>query len=623
MHDRPLQLCYSGTCRLAQAALSLLLMWSVSSVAQDRLEFPADAFLYSVTGFGAIPNDAGDDTAAIQAALDAGRYDANGQPYDDYFGRAKTLYFPAGVYRISDTLDWIGCCMQLQGQGPSHTIIRLIDNAPGFGTAAQPKALLRTPAGNMSFRQNIFDLALEVGSGNPGANALDWIANNRGALRNLRLTAAPGSGRVGLSLERQWPGPALIENLTIEGFDVGIRIEHAEYGPTFDGIALTGQRSAGIENSFNTLAIRGLTSTNGVPAIRTTRAGGHVILLDAALDGGNVDRVAIENLGHLYARNVSASGYRAAIRTDSADVPGLSIGEYVARGVRTLFPSPQRSLGLPIAAVPGGHDNTLANWQRVSPTFYGDVTAIQSAMNAGRATVYFPAGGYFSFARNVITVPATVRRIVGLGSFINRGPNGGIVFRVIGDTTEPLVIEQFGYGIALEHASPRTVVVRHAGLGSYVDEAGSGDLHLVDVGTDALTLPRPKRVWARQLNIEGNFPMIDNAAADLWILGMKTEGLGRVALTRGTGRTEFLGTLLYPAATFSLVHDRTAFVNDNAALSVIFSGSSYVPEGFYEVFVREIRGSETRVLTLADVGSLRLPLYAGFSDDILLRDGFE
>jgi hypothetical protein len=64
-------------------------------------------------------------------------------------------------------------------------------------------------------------------------------------------------------------------------------------------------------------------------------------------------------------------------------------------------------------------------------------------------------------------------------------------------------------------------------------------------------------------------------------------------------------------------------VNDNAALSVIFSGSSYVPEGFYEVFVREIRGSETRVLNQADVGSLRLPLYAGFSDDILLRDGFE
>jgi hypothetical protein len=80
--------------------------------------FPAD-FMRSVKAYGAQGDGVTDDTAAIQAALNDARVDANGQPlHNDYYGRPKALYFPAGTYLVSATLRWIGCCVLLQGQGP-------------------------------------------------------------------------------------------------------------------------------------------------------------------------------------------------------------------------------------------------------------------------------------------------------------------------------------------------------------------------------------------------------------------------------------------------------------------------------------------------------------------------
>ncbi|NJM05460.1 hypothetical protein HC891_03465 [Candidatus Gracilibacteria bacterium] len=56
----------------------------------------------SITEYGAKGDGVTDDTAAINAALADGRVDENGDPLypspDDYNGRPKALYFPAGVY---------------------------------------------------------------------------------------------------------------------------------------------------------------------------------------------------------------------------------------------------------------------------------------------------------------------------------------------------------------------------------------------------------------------------------------------------------------------------------------------------------------------------------------------
>jgi hypothetical protein len=107
----------------------------------------------SILDYGAKPDDGIDDTAAIQKALDDGRRDANGNPLfsvpDQYNGLPKALYLPAGTYDVSDTIDWVGCNVTLQGQGSGKTVIRLKDNAAGFSNPAAPKAVIQTQDGNM------------------------------------------------------------------------------------------------------------------------------------------------------------------------------------------------------------------------------------------------------------------------------------------------------------------------------------------------------------------------------------------------------------------------------------------------------------------------------------------
>lgn len=446
--------------------------------------FPADFNMGNVkTDYGAKGDGVTDDTAAIRSALADGR-----SASEDYYGRPKSIYFPAGTYLVSDTLEWIGCCLTLQGQGSGVSIIKLKDDAAGYSNPSSPKAVIKTPGGNRSFRQNIWDLTVNTGSNNAGAIGIDYIANNSGALRDVTIQSGDSKGKVGLDMSRQWPGPCLIKNVTINGFDYGIYTKQAEYGPTFENITLTNQLVAAIRNEGNTLAIRGLQSTNAVPVIQNQESGGSFILLDGNFQGGSSTVSAIENNGYLYARNIVSSGYQSAVRNKGIVVPGASQSEYVSDKIYSLFDSPQRSLNLPIEETPTFNDSNLDSWQKFAPRWYGDTDTLQSVLDSGKSTIYFPHHIYFSYNKRVVTVPATVKRIVGFSSVINSGPDGGgIVFRVEQNSDQPLIIEQFGNGASVEHASARTVVIKHGNY-RYSDFPGVGKLFLEDVEIGNLNL---------------------------------------------------------------------------------------------------------------------------------------
>lgn len=588
----------------------------VATLQVNELAFPADIDMRNIkTDYGARGDGITNDTAAIQRALREGREDDV-----DYFGRPLALYFPAGTYLVSGTLEWMGCCVSIQGQGSGTTIIKLQDAAPGFTTPATPAPVIRTPDGNMSFRQNIADLTIDTGRNNPGAIGIDYISNNSGSLRNVVIRSGDRQGQVGLALTRQWPGPLLIKNMQIDGFDYGISVQHAEYGPTFEFITLTNQNTAGMRNAGNSLAIRGLQSTNSVPVIQNTAAFGSVIVLDGNFQGGAANVSAIENDGFLYARNITAAGYQSAIRTGGTVVPGLSQAEYISGQVYSLFTSPQRSLHLPIAETPTFHDNNLANWGKFAPRHYGDTEPLQPLLNSGKSTIYFPHGTYLFFNTTVVTVPATVRRIVGFSSVINRGDEGGgVVFRVAEDSRTPLIIEQFGYGVSVEHAANRPVVLKYGGY-AYSDAPSSGALFLEDVELGTLHLNHPRTVWARQLNTESlDAPRtkIINAGGTLWILGIKTEGKGPVIDTRAGGKTELLGTLIYPVQEFSdAERQQPAFLSTDASMSLIYALSVYGERRNYAIQVAETRAGETRRLRSAQLPERVMPLFVGYPDTV-------
>ncbi len=576
------------------------------------LTFPADFMDNVKTKYGAKGDGVTDDTAAIQAALNDNRVDSGGQPvHDDFSGYPKALYFPAGTYLVSQTLKWIGCCMSLQGQGPGYSIIRLKNSAPGFNNAASPRPVLTMPGGNMSFHQNIFDLTVNTGSGNPGVVGIDYISSNIGAIRNVSIIAGDGNGVRGLDMTRQWPGPLLIKNLQVSGFNYGIQVAQGEYGPTFENINLSGQKLAGLYNDSNTLAIRRISSVNSVPAIKTTGGSSHLIVLDGTFSGGAASYSAIENVGQLYARNVTASGYASAIRQAGGIVAGKKQTEYISGPVYSLFNTPPTALNLPIEETPDYHDNNLVNWGKFTTSYYGDTSQLQPLLNSGKSTIYFPQGVYFSYAKKIVTVPASVRRIVGFFSAVNQGPDGGIEFRVEQNSSQPLIIENFKYGVSVVQASARPVVIKHGGYG-YTDTAQAGKLFLEDVGTGPFNINYPHQVWARQLNVEGSYPKVNNQSGTLWILGLKTEGKDTVITTSGGGATELLGTLLYPATHFDQPGDKLkpAFINNESRQSLIYSISNYLSDGNYDIQVEETIGGVTKQLMTGQIqGGTRMPLY--------------
>ncbi len=597
------QPCSGGSSAIAAAAAAQVpaALAARLGMSPGPLFIPTDA-VKSVKDYGANGDGVTDDTAAIQAALDDGR-----QLDQDYNGLAKALYFPAGTYAVSGTLEWRGCCVTLQGQGYAASVIRLRDRSAGFGDAGQPRPVVRTPSGNMSFRQNVWDIGIDTGSGNPGALGLDWISSNIGSVRNVAISSGDGAGVTGLDMTRQWPGPCLVKGLVVSGFDNGIHVRQAEYGPTFEDVGLLDQRSAGLLNEGNTLAIRRLKSRNAVPAVRNVQ--GSVLLLDASLTGGVKAVHAVESSGDLYLRNVSSSGYAGVW----AGVPGAAVKETVAGPVRSLFSRnpPARSLGLAVRETPGFRDTDPAQWRAFTARYYGDTADLQPALDAGKSTVYFPFGTYFSYDESVGTVPASVKRIVGFSGAINRGDGtngGGIRLVIEDDNPNPLVIEQFGYGLTIDHRGQRPVVIKNGGY-VYVSRRGAGNLYLEDVGIGPLVVQPGQRVWARQLNNEFNGTKIANRGGKLWILGLKTEGHGTVIDSLPGASTELLGTLLYPAT--SPLPDEVAFKAVDARVSLIYSVSSYVAGGDYAIQVEETRNGVTRRLLQSDVQG-RMPLFVGY-----------
>ncbi|MCU0493383.1 MAG: glycoside hydrolase family 55 protein [Chloroflexaceae bacterium] len=575
------------------------------------IAFPAD-FMTNVKDYGAKGDGVTDDTAAIQRALNDGRVDGSGNPLytppDQYNGRPKALFFPAGTYLVSNTLSWVGCCVALQGQGSGSTIIKLKANAAGFNDPTTPRAVIRSEEGNMSFRQNIWDIAIVVGSGNPGAIGLDYISNNSGALRNVLIRSEDGRGVAGLELMRKWPGPNMFKNVQIEGFDYGIRVQFIEYSQTYENLVLKNQNVAGIRNLGAVLAIRGLYSQNRVPAIINPDEHGLVTLLDARLEGGSSSVSAIETSSSrqvfLYMRNVAAAGYRSLLTDNGAVVPGNSVAEYYSSSkIYSLFATGQRAemLKLPVRNTPTFHDQNLANWAAVTCTGYFPscpvADELQRQLNSGKSTIYFPFGVRQVFDELSVTVPPGVRRIIGSAGVVNGGGRngGGIRFVVTGDNPEPLIIEQFGYGVKVEQRGNRPLVLQY-GIFEYISQPGAGDLFAEDAQLDGFTIQAGQRFWGRQINNEyRQGTKITNNGGTLWILGMKTEGRHTVIDTRNGGQSEYLGGLLYPAEVLMEPGEMAFRVSGGARVALLYANIVFGTRN-YDIQVDETRDGQRRQL---------------------------
>ncbi len=629
-------------------AFAASLASQVMQVAGAEVIFPSGAKVIDITKapYNATPNDESDDTAAIQKALT---------------DNVNLIYIPNGIYIVSETLRWGKNEKRqiMQGQSEGVSILRLKDTCQGFGDASQPKAMLwtgKSPA--QRFRNSIRNLTVDTGNGNPGAIGAQFIANNQGGIFNVtfRSGSTDGSGPIGLDLGySDEQGPCLIRDVTVVGFDVGVSTKHAVDSVVFERLTLRGQRKAGFVNDGQCISMRGLRSENAVPAYVNVAGPSLTALIDAELtytgDAPAAEMPAIQNDAGLFARNIKTTGYGTAIRStggNKQDAHGPMVDEFVSHAVLSNFPTPPRSLNLPVEETPTVPWGDVKEWTSVAD--FGppvEVTLIhnktgkktvrndwsvplQKAIDSGATTVYFPwiEGTNEYGIYGPVRMRGNLRRIIGCETNGANIVSSTVVKTdyqpelranfILEDGKAPAVIvERFSTWYAsprFEQRSKRALIISSMSICDLETEPGSGDVFLDDVRMKDLVV-RGSRVYARQLNPEGfEEPRIDNDGGQVWILGLKTEGPRTLCVTRNGGKTEIVGGFFY-ANSRSEVPIRM-FVNDASSFSVTGGGWKTNKGRAFDVVVEETRGGETRQLkkqeTYGRGESSMIPLYVGY-----------
>jgi hypothetical protein len=191
-------------------------------------------------------------------------------------------YLPAGIYKVSDTIEgiigviewddwpysghadpWVAeasfhyPCVLAGSSGSKRSKIILSDNAPGFDDPSSPKAVIYfwarsmqsfgprnpdTPQSNINFNQKIMSLDIDLGRGNSGAIGIDHRGAEGATIEDVQINAqgafagfrnAPGSG-------------GAMHGIKVTGGRYGLYLSGSQPSPLVSDVKLTGQTEASI-----------------------------------------------------------------------------------------------------------------------------------------------------------------------------------------------------------------------------------------------------------------------------------------------------------------------------------------------------------------------------------------
>lgn len=580
--------------------LAALLLGFGSAFAQNIVYPPNSGVTNMLTDprYKLRPNDPAEATynsTQIQLAIDSSRGRKEGKI-------SQLLYFPNGTYYVNKKLS-VGTTngtsttsrnLTFQGQSREGTVLRLVDNTPGFNgfsstgstsTSSNPVLVIYegTVFNNNAMGNYVKNLTIDIGANNTNATGLDFHNNNYGGIADVTIRSSDSElrGQIGLKMTRELTGIGYIKNLKVEGFNFGIKTGVYIEDYVFEDIELVGQKIAGVENTDKPLQFRRLTSINKVPAIINTSSSGHIVIIDSDLrfTGDTASKIpAIDNRkGFLFVRNVK-SNYPITIQ-DSVGADRTAElnddGEFSSHGVYTLLSGGEKlkSMNMPVKDAPEvPWDEDFANWVVVDPLANGegdDTDLINAAIASGKSTVCIRYGTINIDSTIKFPDNHKVKRFISLGQYrvlpggllsTNSGTasNKRPVFEIGTGANDALVIE----GIRttdekvyqyIQNNSTKSVILRNNSLyGSnkiYRNNPGAGTLFIEDIATlaenpylsqqnDTAFYFNHQEVYARSFNPENIMTYALNEGGKLWVMGFKTEGIGTCFETTAGGFTK-------------------------------------------------------------------------------------
>ncbi len=611
---------------LAQPSLLMAMLLAVTSGAlqAEDIRFPEGSGVVDVKiVYGAKGDGVSDDTAALQKAI---------ADEDNGF---KVLYFPNGVYLVSDILSQgtekrNAKARTLQGQSMAKTVIRLKDHSAGYSDSSKPKALFSSFEGDSTgeaFHNHIFNMTFDIGSGNPGAIGARWMANNQGAMIDvtIRTSDPQGAGAIGLDCSKHESGPCLYRRVNITGFDVGILGEPWAFSLVYEDIMLKNQRICAIKNKNSTMSFHRLVSDNSVPVLDASGDGGVITLVDSTLRGGKAGTVAMTGANKIILHHVKASGYGSIV----AGITGTDI-DYATTAKTWTFSGngTPKPLDLAVEDAPEIPWDDPKTWVLVTPADGATVTsddvqrALDEAATRKATTVCFPSlrekpgNGPICRLGKTITVHGSVRRIIGLESNLyivepllhSKEP----IFRVEGLTAPALLIERFwqtpwkkGNFCFVEDKDDSTIILRHLMLNGPFEadlyrKAGGkpNKVFIEDVVAHGAYFTTGQQAWFRQYNPESNLPMTVSDGAKVWVMGLKIEGFGTCIETKNGGQTEVYGGFLMGSwtgkADMEAREKYPAYTFDSGGQGFIATTADRVK---FKWLIRETREGTTREVT--------------------------
>ena len=590
---------------------------SLASAAPGMV-FPNDpSVLDARRDFGAKGDGKTDDTAALQAAIEA----SSGGTANRRL--TSVLFIPNGTYRVTDTLvvkNGIG--PWVYGESRDGVVIRLAD-----GVSTNVRAVLRThpkESGKTSadwFMRNFRNFTVDVGN-NPEVDGIRFYGNNSSIVQNVRVI---GRGKVGINAGfYDQNGPNLIQDCEIDGFETGVRSAWS-WGETISRVTVRNCRKEGLYVSATAVGVEDFIVENTPCAVRNDfpndwrHWGGVLALVGGKFTAKNSEQPAIDNRSVLYARDVKTSGFKVALRNekkeDATTLAESNITEFTSSSAKHLFDGPTNSLHLTIKREPEmAWETDMNKW--VCANEFGakfddnkdDTAALQKAIDDAAATkktvVYLRGtGGGDPNWYNIngeVRVHGSVRLIIGLGfGRVIGGTNGAFV---VDDSSAPVVkfqnLQAFGgRHVAVENRSAKNTLVVE-GCDLKIVGAGRGDIFATDCPSHVELRSPGQKMWARQLNPEGTSDtgLVRNAGADLWVLGVKFEGAGVRFKTSDAGCTEVFGMFNYGPGNLKKDDARPALEIDNASFSIAGLREINFGDATYPIKVRERRGETTRTL---------------------------